>query len=84
MSHCLNCGKEPGPLMVVRGICRTCDMSWDWEWFMDVRVVDLDQNALGEWRAPRDGKMVVVAKSTEELRALIKRMPIGRDRAPCG
>lgn len=61
------------------GICRACDM--DWEWFMELRVVDLERDEHGMWRAPyRDGKMVVVAVSTEELRELIKRQPIGRDR----
>lgn len=24
MSHCLNCGKETGPLTVARGVCRIC------------------------------------------------------------
>lgn len=67
---------------VVDGICRACDM--DWEWFMNLKVVDLELRKDGMWYAPLNGEMVIIASSTAELRTLIRRQPIGRDRAPCG
>lgn len=81
MDKCNYCGDSS--TSVVDGVCRACGM--DWEWFMGLKIVDLEHDEHGMWRAPwYDGEMVVVAESTEELRALIRRQPIGRDRAPCG
>lgn len=74
---CVQCGDSI--TSVVDGVCRACDM--DWEWFMNLRVVDLErEETSGCWLAPLDGEKVVIAHSTEELRALIRRQPIGRDR----
>lgn len=58
-------------------VCLACAM--DWEWFMSIRVVDLEQRDDGSWTAPgRNGPRWFVACSTEELRWLIKRQPIGK------
>lgn len=44
--NCVQCGDST--TSVVDGVCRACDM--DWEWFMDLKVVDLErEETSGYW-----------------------------------
>lgn len=81
-NKCEGCGVDADEgLTILDGVCSACNT--DWEWFMAIRVVDLEQDENGAWSAPDpevSGSRIFVAVSTEELRALIRRQPIGRDR----
>lgn len=78
---CERCGQAVKGLTILDGVCSACNM--DWEWFMSLRVVDLEHHESGRWSAPDpnvNGSRVFIAETTEELRALIRLQPIGRDR----